>query len=65
LVVIPSDDSVFAGSPADIATECANGRLRSNSAWMSASSSGNTKPHPAQPSPSSGVHASVPRPAWA
>ena len=59
MVLIPSEDFGFAGSFAELATESANGRLRSNSAWTFASSSGKTKPQPGQPSASSGVHASV------
>ena len=62
LVSMPSDDSGSSGSSADLATESANGRLRSNSFCTSASSSGKTNPQSVvgQPSPSSGVHASAP-----
>ena len=50
----------LAGSTAELATDWAKGRLRSNSACTSASSSGKTNPQPSQPAESSGVHASVP-----
>ena len=39
--------------------------LEVDSSWISASSSGKTKPQPVQPSDSSGVHASVLLAAWA
>ena len=48
------------GSGATWRGRIANGRFFSNSAWMSASSSGKTKPQPSHPSASSGVQPSVP-----
>ena len=40
----PTTDSGSSGSSAERATDSANGMLRSNSAWISASSSGKSKP---------------------
>ncbi len=57
---MPTGETGFAGSAADLARPMWNASVLWNSAWISASSSGNTKPAPGVPSPSSGVYAIAP-----
>jgi hypothetical protein len=58
--VFPRWETGVPGFGADLARSSANGRFFWYAASIFASSSGKTKPHPAQPSSSSGVHERAP-----